>query len=91
MNSFASKKSYNRVAGGFSPPAPTPHRMRVRTVRFINSNNSLLYLETQNTVASRLLGMILNNFIVNPFRIMSLGSKDHFFEKFLAYELRFCW
>ena len=25
----------NRVAGGFSPPAPTPHRMRVRTVRFI--------------------------------------------------------
>ena len=57
----------------------------------IISNNSLLYLETQNTVASRLLGMILNNFIVNPFRIMSLGSKDHFFEKFLAYELRFCW
>jgi len=39
----------------------------------INSNNSLLYLETQNTVASRLLGMILNNFIVNPFRIMSLA------------------
>ena len=25
---------YNRVAGGFSPPAPTPPRMRVRTGRF---------------------------------------------------------
>ena len=24
----------NRVAGGFSPPAPTPPRMRVRTGRF---------------------------------------------------------
>jgi len=56
----------------------------------LNPNNSLLYLETQNTVVSRLLGMVLNNFIVNPLRIMSLGSKGHFFKKFLAYELRFC-
>ncbi|MFX0203941.1 MAG: hypothetical protein ACFFCW_48205, partial [Candidatus Hodarchaeota archaeon] len=24
----------HRVAGGFSPPAPTPHSMRVRTMRF---------------------------------------------------------
>jgi len=53
-------------------------------------NNSLLYLETQNTVVGRLLGMILNNFIVNPLKIISLGSKGHFFKKILAYELRFC-
>jgi hypothetical protein len=55
----------------------------------MNPNNSLLYLETQNTVISRLLGMVLNNFIVNSLRIMSLGSKGHFFKKILAYELRF--
>jgi hypothetical protein len=28
-------------------------------------NNSLLYLETQNTVISRSIGLILKNFIVN--------------------------
>jgi len=36
--------------------------------RSINPNNSLLYQETQNTVVSRLLVMILNNFIVNSLK-----------------------
>ena len=31
---FGGKKTSNRVAGGFSPPAPTPPGMRVRTGRF---------------------------------------------------------
>jgi hypothetical protein len=31
----ASNRLHNRVAGGFSPPAPTTPRMRVRTGRFL--------------------------------------------------------
>ena len=31
---------HNRVAGGFSPPAPTPHRMRVRTVYLTERTNN---------------------------------------------------
>jgi len=34
LRSSISRKSANRVAGGFSPPAPTTPRMRVRAGRF---------------------------------------------------------
>ncbi len=35
LSRYASNSPFNRVAGGFSPPAPTTPRMRLRTGRFI--------------------------------------------------------
>jgi len=34
IKNMANDKLHNRVAGGFSPPAPTTRSMRVRTARF---------------------------------------------------------
>jgi len=36
---FVQYNMHNRVAGGFSPPAPTPPCVRVRTGRFTNLDN----------------------------------------------------
>lgn len=37
-NMFVKEKKSNRIAGGFSPPASTPPGMRVRTRRFLKSD-----------------------------------------------------
>jgi len=43
-------KSANRVAGGFSPPAPTTPCMRVRTGRFTKINGRLPDSESLPTI-----------------------------------------
>jgi len=59
---------HNRVAGGFSPPAPTAPRMRLRTGRFIN-----LHHVRDITPGVGLLWPLLTS-VFSPFKLLSLAQ-----------------
>jgi hypothetical protein len=70
---------YNRVAGGFSPPAPTAPRMRVRTGRFLRGLKGRHRMATSNAgYATIRQGRFTRSGAVRPLRLARLARCRRF-------------